>query len=126
MLALGEPREERVDALEVLGQLAGGRLLAREGSHGQVLPTLFRSEDPPRLGDERDAAADDRLGGQPVDSPVLELDATSRRSNDAQDRLHRGRLPRSVAAEQAYDLSGAHLESNSLQHPDGARSEEHT
>src|SRR5439155_26980027 len=54
MLALGEPREERVDALEVLGQLAGGRLLAREGSHGQVLPHRHAGEDPPRLGDERD------------------------------------------------------------------------
>ena len=63
---------------------------------------------------------DDRLGGQPVDPLALELDRSLAGPDDAQDRLHRRRLPGGVAAEEADDLALAHLEVDGLQDLDRA------
>ena len=68
----------------------------------------MRAEQAARLRHQRDAAPDDRLGRQAVDPAALETDAAAMRADHAQDGLHRGRLARGVAAEQADDLALAH------------------
>src|SRR6185295_17104966 len=95
-LALGEPREEAVDAVEVLADLL--TIGALERAHLQVLDHRHAGEQPPALGRLRDAQADDLVRRPPGDVLAAEGDRPLARLVEPVDRAERRRLARPVRA----------------------------
>ncbi len=100
--------EQLPQPLEV-GRLALAAVPADE-SEPQVLLDGQLGEDAPALGDERDAAARDRLRLPSSDRRAAEPDVAGAHADEADDRVQRRRLPRAVRADQADDLALADLE----------------
>ena len=113
--ALGEPREEGEDALEVGGD---SRVASEIGAHHQVLANREAVEDAATLGHVRHAPRDDRVRRHVEERLGLERDGAARRMKKARDRLERGRLSGAVVAEDRDDLAAAHLEPHALERPD--------
>src|SRR5205085_8489436 len=93
-LALGEPREERVHALEVLFDARA--VAALESAHLQILQDGHARKEPASLGGLRDAHLDDVVRGPPRDVPTLEVDLSLAGRVEPVDRAQRRRLAGSV------------------------------
>jgi hypothetical protein len=118
VLALGQAREEPVDAVEVLPDPAP--VAALEGAHLEVLQHRHVREEAAPLGRLRDPHADDLVRRAARDVLALEGDRPLPRLVEAVDRAQRGRLARAVRADQRHDLPVADLERDALQGLDRA------
>src|SRR5205807_5817978 len=106
---LPEPREEFYDLVEAGAALARGEEQVVED--GQV------REDPPPLGDDRDAEAVDAVGRRPRDAGAAERDRPAGGPEGAHDRAEGRRLADAVPAEEGDDLALPHLEAHVVQDP---------
>ena len=117
-LALLEPREQAVRAIEVLGDAVGVRALV--GAELEVLAHGHAREQAPALGALRDAELDDVVRRTAGDVVAREGDLPRPWRDDPVDRAQRGRLARAVRADQRDDLAVVHLERDALERLDAA------
>src|SRR3954447_26587725 len=120
---LEQPREELVDALEVL--LDAGAVGALERAHLEVLEHAHAREEAPSLRRLRDSQLDDLVRGVADDRAALEADVAGAGMVQPVDRPERRRLAGAVRAEQRHDLAGPHLERDPLQRLDRAVEDVH-
>src|SRR4051794_31346517 len=113
LLAAGQHPGLAVEALvqlrQQLDQLVAAKAALRLGEL-EVLADRHAIEQRPALGDERDAAARELVGGDALDALLVEPHRAADRGEQAGDRRQRRRLAGAVGAEQSDDLAGAHLE----------------
>ncbi len=98
-----EPGEEREYALFVACHR--GAIVARVGSHREVLLDGELGEDATALGHEREAAARDLVHAAADEVLARVHDAPHARGNEPRDRLKRRRLARAVGADEAHQLT---------------------
>ena len=109
-----DPREEREDARQILVEL--GAATARIGAHFEVLVDRHAREQAARLQHRGDAAAHPLGRPDPVQGMPLVDDLAAGRAHDSHDRLHRRRLARRVAAQQADNFASLDPVVDRLQH----------
>jgi hypothetical protein len=120
LAALGEAREEGVDAVEVVPQVAAVGGVAPDA---QVLVHVELPEDPPALHDLGDPGTHRLRRVEPVDRFAVEGDgalgdlATVDVEQPRDGPQHRG-LPGAVGAEQRHDGVVGHLDADALEHED--------
>ena len=114
LLAAREQARRRLPArLELAGRararsaIRALRSLARERVRRDAQVVLHRQlgQQPPPLGDDRDARGADRLGPRAREVRVAEQDLAAARAQDSADREHERRLAGAVRAEQRRDLA---------------------
>src|SRR5262249_15344231 len=111
-LALGELREQREDALEVVGK---PRASARDrGAYLEILAYGHAGKDLPPLLHLRDAEVADAMTGRAEDAHAFELDRAPRGMH-ARDRADERGLARAVGAHDGHDLPRAHLERDAIE-----------
>src|SRR5439155_19099998 len=106
LLEVGEEVEDRLER-----EPSGGD----GGGEQQVLLDVEAREDPALLGTEGDAEPRDRVRGAVDQLPVAEPHRARPSTNDAHDRLERGRLAGAVAPEQRHHLARPHLEVDAVE-----------
>ena len=75
-------------------------------------------EDPPALGDVRDAATHDGVRGHAGERLILERHRAARRHEEPRDGPERRRLAGAVVPEERHDLTRAHFERHTLERGD--------
>src|SRR5919109_3560193 len=114
LLAAGERGRRQPQALAQDGEeleqpLAAAVVAAVPPGRGRADPQVLGhrepGEDPPALGREADAAADDLLGRQVADLAPVELDRAAARAVEPDDRHERRRLSGAVRSDQGDDLA---------------------
>src|SRR6266550_9223342 len=113
---LVQQREERVDALEVF--LASLRVADEVGAHLEVLQHRHRPEQPPVLRHDRHPLPDPIAGVAAGHLLPAKLDRAVARLHEAENRLQRRGLSRSVATEQRHKLAFADVQVQVLQDVD--------
>src|SRR5690349_18234831 len=108
-LPLAQLREKREHALERPGA-------ATLGSRDEVLPHAEVREHLAPLRYQPKACLRDAIRGHAMQRFAREYDRAGLRHADAHDRLHRRGLAHAVAAKQAHDLRGLHLQVDAEEH----------
>src|SRR5215218_5027848 len=116
MIALLQPREQLVDALERPARRAGAGGCGRD----EVLVHGERREHLPALGHEADAALGDPVWCEPGERAPLEDDLAAARRNQPHDGVDRRGLAHAVAAQERHDLAGPDRKRDVEQHLRGA------
>src|SRR5919197_294575 len=120
-LALGEAREQLVNAVEILvDRLAVAAVGALEGANLEVLEHAQAREQPPAFRRLGDAPLDDVVGGGMRDVAALEANPSAPRAVEPVDRAERRRLAGAVRADQRHDLARLDLDRDALQRLDRA------
>ena len=117
-LALLEAREHREGLLDARrdGCLVGDD----EGAHLQVLGDRQAGEDAPALRDLDDAPGHDVVGREAAEVLAVEQDLAAARPDQPADRVERGALAGTVAADEGHDLALHDVERDALQGVDAA------
>ena len=105
----------------------GDVVVARPSERGRAASPSRRfsstrelGEEPPPLGDERDAALRDRLRAAAAERAIAEADLAASRRDQPHDRVQRRRLPRAVRADEPDDLAGRDVERDAADGSDAA------
>src|SRR5437763_13302234 len=119
LLALAQPREERIDTVEVgVHGLAVVAILALERAHQQVLEHAHPREETSALRRLRDPTLDDVVCRRARDVAALEANPPAAGVVEAVDRAQRRRLTRAVGPDQRHDLALANVDRDALERLD--------
>ena len=110
--AVGEPREQRENALEVGHEMS---LVGHRRADLQVFEHGHARKNPAAFGRLRDAELGDLVRRQRSDIAAGEADAAVVRARIAEYRHHQGRLAGAVGADQRDDLAFMHIEVDALE-----------
>jgi hypothetical protein len=101
--ALLDARKQREDARQILVEF--GSAAPRIGAHFEIFVDRHAWEQAPRFQHRRDAAAHPFGGANAFQRMAVVKDLAAGRRDGSHDCLHRRRLARGVAAQQANDLA---------------------
>src|SRR5258708_39783754 len=115
LAALGQPWKQAKDAVAIAAH-AALVAAADEGAQLEIFFHRHARKDAPRLGHHGDATPDDLAGIETVDALAGEHDLTLGWFDQPEYGLHRRRLARGIAAQEAHDLALVQVVVDALQH----------